>query len=43
MENCSEDYEALDSLYKEKVKIEAELEKLYEKWLTLSETHQSHY
>lgn len=43
MENCGEDYETLDSLYKEKVKIEAELEKLYEKWLMLSETCQSHY
>ena len=35
MENCGEDYEALDSLYKEKVEIETELEKLYEEWLTL--------
>lgn len=37
MENCCGDYEALDFLYKEKVRIEAELEKLYEEWLTLNE------
>ena len=43
MENCGEDYEALDSLYKKKVKIETEIEKLYEEWVLLSETHQSHY
>lgn len=43
MENCGEDYEILDSLYKEKLKIEKELEDLYQEWLTLNETYQSHY
>lgn len=40
MENCGEDYEALDSLYKEKVIIEKELEKLYEEWLAISDIKQ---
>lgn len=42
MENCGEDYETLDSLYNEKVKIEAELEKLYEEWAMLNDIYQSH-
>ncbi len=32
MENAGSDYEALNSLYKEKLKLQAILEELYEKW-----------
>ena len=32
MENAGSDYEALNSLYKEKLRLQAILEELYEKW-----------
>ncbi|MDD2481578.1 MAG: ABC-F family ATP-binding cassette domain-containing protein, partial [Lutispora sp.] len=42
MESCGEDYETLDSLYREKLKIETELEKLYEEWVKLNDIYQSY-
>ena len=37
MEDCAEDFEALNSLYNKKIEVESELEALYERWLTLND------